>query len=344
MDNSDLIAFIYPCFYSEHHVVAHEAFRSSPSYIPSGCAERRIQLDPHDREPTEPPEDRSGLPSHGNRARVEARFSNIPRTRHGLIFGRDPNSDVVLPSLPGISYHHSTLTFDTSRRLIVKDWGSTCGTQVTYDGQGEGMRRDFQWIIGGAEPPIPDTEKILITVKKGIEFHVVPVTHTVTSPQYINSVDLFCRGRATATDLFGNLDLPRAPETEPPTGAQTPSTTPIYLENELGRGGFASVTHFWNVSTGKEFALKKPLAEYSENAWKKEASIMKAVSHVSMRSHLFILPTDPSARKISSSFSTPSSIPPPSYTLNMHPWGPCVTLAAYLRTSVYLFLTSVSQP
>ena len=343
MDDSDLIAFIYPCFNGEHPDVAHEAFRSSPSYIPSGWSGRRIPLDPPDREPTEPPEDRSGLPSHGNRARIDARFSNIPRTRHGLIFGRDPNSDVVLPDLPGIGYHHFTLTFDTFRRLIVKDWGSRWGTQVTYDGQGEGTRRDFQWIIRDGKPMV-GKKTILITVKDGIQFHVVPVPHTIESPQYINSVDLFCRGRATATDLFGNLDLPRAPETEPPTGAQTPSTTPIYLENELGRGGFASVTHFWNVSTGKEFALKRPLAEYSENAWKKEASIMKAVSHISMRSHLFILPTDPSARKISSSFSTPSSIPPPSYTLNMHPWGPCVTLAAYLRTSVYLFLTSVSQP
>jgi hypothetical protein len=42
----------------------------------------------------------------------------------------------------GISFHHFALTFDEQNRFIVKDLGSFCGTEVTYDKQGQGKRSD----------------------------------------------------------------------------------------------------------------------------------------------------------------------------------------------------------
>ena len=219
--------------------------------------------------------------------RLEIKFSDIPRTSHGIVFGCQSDSDVVLPNLKGISKHHFSLTFDDANRLIVRDWGSLLGTEVTYDGEGRGKRSNFQWIVGGDPNPHKKTS-IRITVHDTVEFQIVAAHHDLTSPNYIAKVHWFRQGTATAEDLFRDLDIPQRQDTELPTEAHTPGSGEIHLRKEIGEGSYGVVTHFWNVSSGSEYALKEPTArairkrQVNYDAWRKEARIMGQISHVRM--------------------------------------------------------------
>ncbi|KND93130.1 hypothetical protein TOPH_02411 [Tolypocladium ophioglossoides CBS 100239] len=135
--------------------------------MPPRLRRSRPRYGRRERESTEPPDDQ-GASALDYLPCLEVKFSDIPRTDRGLVFGYNPNCDVVLPH-QGISNYHFSLTFDNHHRLIVKDWGSLIGTQVTYNGEGEGTRRHFQWIIGGHD--IPQRKKnIIITVQDPISF------------------------------------------------------------------------------------------------------------------------------------------------------------------------------
>ncbi|UNI14821.1 Non-specific serine/threonine protein kinase [Purpureocillium takamizusanense] len=285
MEDADLIARVYAVPHDQRH--ASTSIKSSSRYVaPANYGEHQVEHGRHNRAATEPPEE-SNVPAHRNMPRLEIKFSDIPRTSHGIVFGCDPDSDVVLPNLKGISKHHFSLTFDDANRLIVRDWGSLLGTEVTYDAQGHGKRSNFRWIVGGDRNPEEKTS-ILIKVHGTVEFQVVAAKHDVKSPQYIDNVHRFRQGTATAEDLFSDLDLPCRADTELPTGAHTPNRGEIHLRKEIGEGSYGVVTHFWNVSDGSEYALKEPparairkrLVNYDE--WRKEARIMSQISHVRM--------------------------------------------------------------
>lgn len=202
-----------------------------------------------------------------------------------MVFGRGPDSDVVLPKCTGIGYHHFTLTFDDANRLIVKDWGSLIGTEVTYDGEGSGVRREFRWIVSGAE-----TKPILVKLYSSpqIRLHIIVNQQDSASSEYINNVRRFCHGSQTAEDLFFDLNIPNRWETEWPTGAHTPGQGAIHLANQVGEGSYATVTRFWNVSTGEEHALKEPSAKAIRERravvadWANEIHIMSQITHVRM--------------------------------------------------------------
>ncbi|KJZ76551.1 hypothetical protein HIM_03887 [Hirsutella minnesotensis 3608] len=276
MDSIDLIARVYPVLHATEQ--AQRGIKSSKRCVlPRIEAEAQDQRDRHGRGLTEQPEDRDSS-AYSYLPCVELRFSDIPRTKHGLIFGCDPKSDVVLPNRKGISYHHFTLTFDDTNRLIVKDWGSLWGTEVVYSDEGHGKRRNFQWIV--SSPGIPSrVKRILVKVDESVQFEVVGIRYDITSQAYIDKVDRFRKGAAPAEELFDDLDLPPRADTELPTVAHTPGTGAIYLSKELGRGAFAIVTHFWDVSTGEDHALKAPYGEFDVDAWTKEARIMGQISH-----------------------------------------------------------------
>jgi FHA domain len=216
------------------------AIKTSSRYVP-----RQVQpLEPRppyrrgERQPTEPPEI-CNVPEHCNEPCIELRLSNIPRSHHGLVFGTDPDSDVVLPNWKGIGYHHFTLTFDEANRLIVKDWGSLVGTEVTYDNEGHGLRREFQWIVGGDN--VPKREKILIKLLPtvSVELQIDVACYDTKSAASIDKIGRFRDGTATVEGLFGDLDIPNRPETEWPTEAQTPGTGEIHLKKKIGEGTFA---------------------------------------------------------------------------------------------------------
>ncbi|KAI1108504.1 kinase-like domain-containing protein [Nemania sp. NC0429] len=278
----DLIARIYP--YPDGSEVATEAIKSSSRYVAPRVqqAKPRIPYSQHERQHTEPPEDPQSL-NLSTLPCVELRFSNIPRTRHGLIFGSNPDSDVFI-NHPSISYHLFTLTYDAQRRLIVKDWGSSYGIEVRYGGEDSGRRSKFQWIVGGH--PTPFTKRtIVINVNNHASFRIVVPPYSAASGAYNDEVDRFCKGTATAEDLFRALDMPSRPVTEQPSGSHTLGTGAIHLKKKLGGGSFGVVYYYWNVSTGCEFALKRPPSaalrrrQFNLSAWENEAHIMGLVSH-----------------------------------------------------------------
>uniref|UniRef100_A0A0B7KJ04 Protein kinase domain-containing protein n=1 Tax=Bionectria ochroleuca TaxID=29856 RepID=A0A0B7KJ04_BIOOC len=138
--------------------------------------------------------------------------------------------------------------FDDYDRPIVKDLGSLIGTQVKYGNDGEGWRRDFAWIVGGSKVPKRITPIVI----------------------YVN-------------DKLSRLKFSAG--TERTTETHTPGRGPIFLRKKLGEGGFGVVTHFWNVSTAEEYALKQPSKraliekEFDARSWKREASIMGRIDH-----------------------------------------------------------------
>ncbi|KAJ4311316.1 hypothetical protein N0V84_010521 [Fusarium piperis] len=277
----DTIAYLYP-YNDENAPKAIEAIEADPRYMPPRLAQPpRTRYSRGERESTEPLENQ-GASTLDYLPYLEITFSGIPRTERGLIFGSNPNCDVVL-SHQTISNVHFSLTFDEFNRPIVKDLNSLLGTQVTYDGEGKGARRDFQWIVGGHDIP-HRMESIIITVLNTISFQIVVPSHPIRSPAYRDKVNRFKQGTATAEDLLDDLGLSNPP-TRPHTGAHTPDTGEIHLRKKLGEGSFGVVTHLWNVSTGDERVVKAPTLKairkkkVNEGAWHREARIMGQVSH-----------------------------------------------------------------
>lgn len=288
MADTDLIARVYP--HNDKMDYLGKSFRTSSFYAAPvfSKTEPRAAYAHGERGSTEPPE-YLDVPDHCYLPCIELRFSKIPRSHHGIIFGTGPDSDVVLPNCKGVGNHQFTLTFDDANRLIVKDWGSLIGTEVTYQDEGSGTRRGFQWIVGGAEFPLEKTI-ILITLYSmpQIKLRIIVNEYDSASSDYINKVRRFCQGLATAEDLFVDLNIPNRRETEWPTGAHTPGQGAIHLKRKIGEGSFATVTRCWNVSNGEEYALKEPSAKAVRErrvkvaAWKNEIHIMTQISHVHM--------------------------------------------------------------
>ncbi|KAM3516793.1 hypothetical protein NHJ13051_009578 [Beauveria bassiana] len=273
----DTIAYLYP----NNDENALKAIKADPRHMPPRLKRPPTRYSRGERESTEPPENQ-GASALDYLPYLEITFSDIPRTDRGLIFGSNPNCDVFLDD-KGISNVHFSLTFDEFNRPSVKDLKSLMGTQVTYDGEGEGARRDFQWIVAGHDIP-QRMKSIVIMVPNVISFQIVVPFHHITSPAYIDKVNKFKQGAATAEDLLDDLGLSNLP-TRPCTGAHTPGTGEIHLRKKLGEGSFGVVTHLWNVSTGDECVVKAPTLKaiqkrkVNEEAWHREARIMGQVSH-----------------------------------------------------------------
>ncbi|AEO71089.1 uncharacterized protein THITE_2123114 [Thermothielavioides terrestris NRRL 8126] len=299
MVDPDIIAWVYPVGeaqkvdtvrYATHTVVKNK--RSRPprrQRRPEALAPALLARSA--RETTPPPPAKSDqeleyLPY------LELRFSDGPRTSAGFIFGKDPDlSDILLPSIQGISRRHFALTFrndfeDGRYRLVVRDLGSTNGTTVAYDGQGKQCRSNCDWIISGFETP-DTTQKLEVELRGGghmtrIIFRVVVARHDLTSPVYIKNVERFLHGAAVSDVLFGAPRLQSVDANKFHTAAPTPTNQPFLLlkRGVIGTGGFGDVIRLWNVSTGEEYACKRPNGyEYRREDWEKEIAIMKNMQH-----------------------------------------------------------------
>ncbi|KAK3305052.1 protein kinase [Chaetomium strumarium] len=288
MADTDLIACLYP--FVDEDVDGREAKKvikeNENRRVPARLTEtEQPQLSRCSRESTPLEQPRQKVPAYFHHPGLEFRFSRGPQTSHGFVFGRDKNSDVVLNcGIQSLSAHHFALTFDDHYRPIIKDLGSFNGTEVTYDKQGKGRRRNFVWIIGGHDIP-REKKAIVITISPNLKFQIVVAHHDITSQQYIDNVNRFRQGTADAENLLGRLEVRSRPQTERASGAHTPGTGPIVLRKKLGEGTFGVVTHLWNVSTADECALKEPSGQairerrVEVDAWRKEARIMGRVSH-----------------------------------------------------------------
>ncbi|EJT79656.1 CAMK protein kinase [Gaeumannomyces tritici R3-111a-1] len=287
MADTDLIARVYP--YTETRredvpAVTLKTFKTS-----WGCFDPLDQLperQSRERESTEPLESQNG-PVLDTLPYVELKLSDTHRSRSGFLFGWGENNDVILPKSRGVGRHHFTLTFDGEKRPIVKDWGSLNGIQVTYGSQGHGARSGFQWIVGGHEIPFVKRPIVVAALARPlVQLQIVVVPHDVASLAYIDKVDRFLQSTAAATeDLLSGLNIANRTDTKRPTGAPKLETGPIHIRKQLGKGSFASVTRYWDVSTGEEYALKKPSAEAVRarrvriDAWRNEAHIMNLIEH-----------------------------------------------------------------
>ncbi|KAF5024768.1 hypothetical protein F66182_3146 [Fusarium sp. NRRL 66182] len=281
----DIIARLYP--HNDSKKWASNAIEENPRHAPPLLQPVRDQPNSRrrrsrrERGSTEPPENPSAsalnyLPS------LVVRFGDAPRTNRGLIFGSNPKCDVVL-DYQGVSNVHFSITFDDYNHPIVQDLGSLMGTQVTYNGDGEGARSDFRWIVGGHQ--IPEEKKnIVVTVPDAVAFQIVVQTHDIRSPAYVGKVARFKQGAATTEGILKDLGLSNPP-TRPRTGTHSPGTGEINLKKKLGEGSFGVVLHLWNVSTGEERAMKTPSPRAIQNdqvdhgAWEREAYIMGLVEH-----------------------------------------------------------------
>lgn len=175
-------------------------------------------------------------------------FNPGPRGSRGLEFGTDPHCDIVLPKLRNkkISRVHCALTFDSQRRLILRDFLKH-GTVVEYDGKGGESRHTssrrikkeetphhFKWILGGDD--IPETKNIVIHIQ-GISF-LINVSPHENSRKYNANVDGFLQQVKGNQELpLGKFSIKSLDSTAAPSGAETPSHDPIRLKQETLRRG-----------------------------------------------------------------------------------------------------------
>ncbi|KAK1773538.1 period-4 [Copromyces sp. CBS 386.78] len=301
MDNSgddDVVAYIYPAVGTEGYKGAKKTInknKGNPGYRPPRYCRPAVPEDApeavhsgppdifnrRDREPTEDAEEHDALEYE---ACIRITFAHIPQTRLGLRCGRSEDAELRLKTLPGVGFWHFALTFNQDYCLVVQDLGSTCGTTVVYDGEERGRWSSFSWIVGGSDF-LNDKSPIIVKVSSSLQFRLVVPQHDVQSRSYRDKVDRFLAGRADADPLFGlgQIGILSQLGTEVPSGVQTRAlkpTAPVTLTKELGRGSFAVVYRVWNVRTGEQYALKRPIdRSFDAAAWKREALILRRIDH-----------------------------------------------------------------
>ncbi|EFX02676.1 nucleoporin [Grosmannia clavigera kw1407] len=273
-DQNSVFVRLYP--YEDSKGFALEAIKACSRYQPSKVVprERQIYIQ-DDRDDTPPPEDEASL---DELPYIELRFHDVPCAPGGLIFGTEPGPDgVVLPGLPGVDEHHFALTFansfeDRHHRLIVRDLDSETGTCVTYDEQGGEPRRAFAWTMNGFD--LPDHAKcIVVRLHRYLNFQVVVTRHDIASADYQANAERFRRG-CTAP---GRNDTHLADQSESHPVVDRPM---VLNMGWLAQGAFGAVSRHWDVSTGEEYACKRPLGRgYDQRAWEKEINNLRTISH-----------------------------------------------------------------
>ncbi|KAL8895382.1 MAG: hypothetical protein Q9207_008197 [Kuettlingeria erythrocarpa] len=283
MYDPDIIAIIYPAE-GQGECQAEKAIKEASNrsrFVPP--RRRDDRLEPHGsdsrfiREATEQPEEKQ----LEDRPRLVLRFSNPPKTRQGLVAGRNPEADLFLGDIKGVSWNHFALTFDDQNCLIVRDLHSTVGTRVIYDGEDWQQGRGVDWSARG--PSFLKGKTPVIKVLECLQFGLIVPDHDTTSQTYLDNVAVFRQGTTAAEDLFCDLQVLCRPQTELPTPcmAHLPSSQipgPRLWKKEIGRGAFALVSYAWDVTSRAEYALKEPRPGKGGN-WKREAEIMKGLSH-----------------------------------------------------------------
>jgi FHA domain-containing protein len=121
-------------------------------------ASRRIDVSPcfdsipedneqDDASASERDEDGDRLSFGSPRSALSLSFDHRPRGLRGFVIGTDPKScDIVLPKVRGVSRRHCHITFDSEKRLVLRDT-SKHGTTVWYDGRNNGCRRAYTWLL-----------------------------------------------------------------------------------------------------------------------------------------------------------------------------------------------------
>lgn len=183
--------------------------------------------------------------------------------------------------------YHFALTFDKQKCLIVKDLNTTVGIRVIYDGEKGQRGHGVSWSARG--PRLAQNKVPVIKIVGELQFKLVVPNHDVTSQTYLDNVAQFLQGTASVEDVFPDLKIIDRTQTELPTPGEalTPSEQipgPILWKRKIGQGNFGMVSYAWDVTSRAEYALKEPLPG-NRGDWKREADIMKNISHVSVKNH-----------------------------------------------------------
>ncbi|EED22705.1 hypothetical protein TSTA_061930 [Talaromyces stipitatus ATCC 10500] len=288
MESPNVLAYLFPIADPEdvhsYQYALHTVKRSENSlrYVPEQ-RKVNIELQTHSRESTVSLDDHieDSTPNYLFKPGLQLTFNPGPRAGPGYFLGTDENScDIVLPKLARISRRHCFFTFDEKRRLILQDCSQN-GTIVTYNGKGGEKRRHFKWILSGDRVP-EGTENFLLEFHNHLKFRIVVPKHETCPDLYAGRVDRFLQEVTANIDLpIDRLGIQSASTTANQSGELTPGRDPIYIpQGTLGKGAFSVVSRVWDVSTGKLYALKK-FRNIIGLDWRKEASIMEQISHVS---------------------------------------------------------------
>lgn len=308
MDDNNVVAYIYPAVGTRGYAGAVRSIEenaASPRYRPPRrlrpqVLEARHRGPPdifkrHERAPTvEEEEEQEVHDDLEYEACIRVTFDCISKTRSGLRAGRSDDAELHLVELPGVGFYHFALTFDSNYCLVIRDLGSTCGITVIYDGTERGRWSKFDWIVGGSDF-LEKVSLIVVKVSQFVQFQVVIPRHDVGSKSYKDKVDRFRAGTADVEQLLdlGRVGLPSRVRTTVPSGVQTPASQPaeaVTVRKRIGRGGFGVVYRVWNVSTGEQFAVKKPKKRrYNGADWEKEIVIMERIEHVSPDKPVYVV-------------------------------------------------------
>ncbi|TQV95383.1 tousled-like kinase [Cordyceps javanica] len=122
-------------------------------------------------------------------------FTTQPPRRHGrFVLGTDPrHCDIVLPKLDGIAPQHCSVGFDGLSRLTLDDFSET-GTQVWYDWDCAGDRRDHSWLLtsGYADDAFPSRVQCITADIQGVRFQIVANDHSSDRDAFAAKVDALC--------------------------------------------------------------------------------------------------------------------------------------------------------
>ncbi|KAI0399057.1 kinase-like domain-containing protein, partial [Xylaria palmicola] len=291
MYNADVIAYLFPVD-GKGRIGAINAInmkQNAARFIPArrhdngSCSKLQETQDRSVRKATEQSEDED---TEEDGPCLKFTFSNPPKTRRGLLAGRCPDTNVVLPKFKGVSWYHFALTFDKTNSLVMRDLDSTVGTRVIYDTEDGERGRGINWSACG--PGLLKRKAPVIKIVGELQFRIVVPDHNTSSKTYLNNVARFREGAAAAKDILSDIKLLSRVPTELPTPAGEADTPggvkapgAILWKRKLGQGKFAVVHYAWDVTTKQEYALKEPYpgCKFNVKAWLKEAEIMKGISH-----------------------------------------------------------------
>ncbi|KAJ6786320.1 hypothetical protein PWT90_09331 [Aphanocladium album] len=278
MSNSNLVARLYP--WPPHSEIAIETIRRSRfAVLPVTRSAIVTRFGRHDNLVTPVDDSASAGINQLQAPHLEISFDKPPQTSHGVIFGTNFGSDVLLPESGRLSAHHFSIGFDEQQRLVIRDLNSSYGTQVTFGALGKGFRRRFQWLVSCGDKLGPGP--VIIKVNSELSFCLIPQRHDVTDFEYSRKVQYFCQGLGNTSQLFNSVNLKLYSASEPPQGANLFLQQPMYLEKPLKSGGWGLITYRCNVSTGDEAVVKRPIEEHEDDQadWSHEAHCMRILEH-----------------------------------------------------------------
>lgn len=202
----------------------------------------------------------------------------------GWVFGSDRNAcDIYCGEADksgkyNIGRQTFSITINKQSNVVLNHLRNTNRTQVQYDDQQAGDRRDFVWIM------LPYCEKIYVTTANELKFRVL-----VVDPSKLRESRRISRSIYLSWFLGDVEDtMPSNPLRSIESGSTasdsslcyTPKPRPFYYVRKdrlLGKGSFGKVYIVVDVSSGVEYAGKPFIGDVDQ----READILAKQNHVS---------------------------------------------------------------